>query len=205
LATLAQHEETDFQSLFTGDETGMFYETHHDTIWLASWEEPKEFQNPTHHQKKSMVTIFFNGVGQFYVDVLPQKQKMNSAYFTERILTGVAEMGAREETIPNEKLTVHFDNAPIHNTEMVREMLTQWNIARMDQPPHRPDLALCEFFLFGYSKRFVRGVQFSTEQELVNAIIGFLEAISPKPWSDVFRNRKGRLQTCMDAGGIYFE
>jgi hypothetical protein len=36
LATLAQHEETDFQSLFTGDETWIFYENDHDTVWLAS-------------------------------------------------------------------------------------------------------------------------------------------------------------------------
>jgi hypothetical protein len=79
LATLAQHEETDFQSLFTGSKTSIFYENHHDTVWLASWEEPEEFQKPTHHQNKSMATIFFNGVGQFDVDILPQKQKMNSA------------------------------------------------------------------------------------------------------------------------------
>jgi hypothetical protein len=51
----------------------------------------------------------------------------------------------------------------------------------------------------------VRNVQFSTEQELVNVMIGFLEAISPNLWSDVFENWKGRLQTCVDAGGIYFE
>jgi hypothetical protein len=149
-----------------------------------------------------MFTIFFNGVGQFYVDVLPQKQKMNSAYFTERILTGVAEICAQEETIPKENLTIHFDNAPMHNTEMVREMLTQWNIPGMDQPPYSPDLAPCDFFLFGYLKQFVRDVQFSTEQEFVNVIISFLEAISPKLWSDVFENWKARLQTCVDAGGI---
>jgi hypothetical protein len=125
LATLAEHKETDFPSLSAGDETWIFYENHHDTAWLASWEEPEEFQKPTHHQKKSMVTIFFNGVGQFYVNVFSQRQKMNSAYYPERILTGVAKMCAREETISKENLTVHFDNAPIHNTEMVREVLTQ--------------------------------------------------------------------------------
>jgi hypothetical protein len=135
-----------------------------------------------------MATILFNAVGQFYVDVLPQKQKMNSAYLTERILTLAAEMCAREETIPKENLTVHFDNAPIHNTEMVREMLTQWNIAGMDRPPYSPDLVLCDFFLFRYLKQFVRDVQFSTEQELVNVVIDFLEAVSPEFWGDVFEN-----------------
>jgi hypothetical protein len=88
---------------------------------------------------------------------------------------------------------------------MVRELLTQWSIARMDQPPYSPDLAPCDFFLFGYLKHCVRDVQFSTEQELVNAIIRFLEAISPELWSDLFENWKGRLRTCVDAGGIYFE
>jgi hypothetical protein len=114
-------------------------------------------------------------------------------------------MYAREETIPKEVPTVHFDNAPIYNTEMVREMLTQWNIARMDQPPRGPDLAPYDFLIFGDLKLFVRDVQFSTEQQLVNVIIGFLEAISPKFWSDVFENWKGRLRTCVVAGGIYFE
>jgi hypothetical protein len=111
LATLAQHEEIDFQGLSTGDKTWIFSENHHDTAWLASWEEPDEFHAPIHHQKKSMVAILFNGVGQFYIDVLRQKQKMNSAYLTERILSRAAEMGAREETIPKENLTVYFDNA----------------------------------------------------------------------------------------------
>jgi hypothetical protein len=51
----------------------------------------------------------------------------------------------------------------------------------------------------------VGDAQFSTEPELVNVIIGFLEAVSPKLWSDVFENWKGPLQTCVDAFGIYFE
>jgi hypothetical protein len=75
----------------------------------------------------------------------------------------------------------------------------------MDGPPYSPDLAPCDLFLFGHLKQFVRDVQFSTEQELVNVITGFLEAISPKFWSDVFENGKGQLQTCADAGGICFE
>jgi hypothetical protein len=57
LATLAQHEETDFRSLFMGNETWIFYENHHDTVRLASWEEPEEFQKPTHHQTKSMFSL----------------------------------------------------------------------------------------------------------------------------------------------------
>jgi hypothetical protein len=120
-----------------------------------------------------MATIFFNGVGQVGVEVLPRKQKMNSAYFTKRILTGVGEMCVREETIRKANLTVHFDRVPTHNPEMVREILTQWNIARMDQPPYSPDLAPCDLFLFGCSKQFLRHVQFSTEQKSVNVIIGF--------------------------------
>jgi hypothetical protein len=205
LATLAQHEETDCQSLFTGDETWILCKNHQDTVWLAPWEEPEEFQKPTHHQEKSMVTIFFTGAGQFYVSVLPQEQRMNSAYFTERVLTDVAEVCAREQTVPKENLTVHFDSAPIPDTQMVREMLMQWNIARIGQPPYIPDLAPCDFFLFGPLKQFVPDVQFSTEQELINVIIGFLEVIPPQLWSDVFENRKGRLQTCLDAGGTHFE
>jgi hypothetical protein len=75
----------------------------------------------------------------------------------------------------------------------------------MDQPLYSPDLAPCVFFLFAPLKQFVRDVQLSTKQKLINVIIGFLKAISPKLWSDVFENWKGRLQTCVGAGGIEFE
>jgi hypothetical protein len=66
-------------------------------------------------------------------------------------------------------------------------------------------LAPCDFFFFGYLKQIVHDVQISTEQEVVDVIIGFLEAISAKLWSDVSEKWKGRLQTCVDAAGISFE
>jgi hypothetical protein len=54
-------------------------------------------------------------------------------------------------------------------------------------------------------KQFVPDVQFSTEQEFVNVIIGFLEAMSPKLRNNVLENWNARLQTCVDTGGICFE
>jgi hypothetical protein len=51
------------------------HENHCGTVWLASWEEPEEFQKPTHHEKKSIVTIFFNGLGQFYVEFSLRSRK----------------------------------------------------------------------------------------------------------------------------------
>jgi hypothetical protein len=75
----------------------------------------------------------------------------------------------------------------------------------MDRPPYGPDPTPCDFFLFRHLKQFVRDMRFSTEQELVNVAIDSLEAVSPEFWSGAFENRKGRLQTCGDAAGIYFE
>jgi histone-lysine N-methyltransferase SETMAR len=50
------------------------------------------------------------------------------------------------------KTTLHFDNAPIHNTKAVMGQLEQSELKRMDHPTYSPDLAPCDFFRFGSMK-----------------------------------------------------
>jgi hypothetical protein len=44
---------------------------------------------------------------------------------------------------------------------------------RMKYPPSSPDLAPCDFFLFGYAKKKLKDIVFSDEEELFVAIWGF--------------------------------
>jgi hypothetical protein len=48
---------------------------------------------------------------------------------------------------------LHFDSAPVHNTEAIQESLANFGFRRMENPPYNPDLAPCAFFLFQLSYR----------------------------------------------------
>jgi hypothetical protein len=60
LQTLESHTTSNFYALWTGDESWMFDEYHHEIVWAASWEEVDELERPTHYYKKTLVTAFVN-------------------------------------------------------------------------------------------------------------------------------------------------
>jgi histone-lysine N-methyltransferase SETMAR len=54
---------------------------------------------------------------------------------------------------------LHFDNAPIDCIGPVRDRMTTAELDRMEHPPYGPDLAPCDFFLFGHIKGKLVGKQ----------------------------------------------
>jgi histone-lysine N-methyltransferase SETMAR len=206
LQTLEAHRETNFQHLYTGDETWLYYAYYQRKYWVAPWEELEEIPRPSHHQKKQMYTVFFNGIGQYVGNFLPEHQNMNSPYFCEEVITPLAEM-----CYPNGigraryKVTVHFDNAPIHNTAEVSEYLQAYRLTRMQQPPYSPDLAPCDFFLFGDLKRRLAGNSFETLEDLSSAVDEILTGISAETFTSVFEDWIRRLHECVQREGEYVE
>jgi hypothetical protein len=72
-------------------------------------------------------------------------------------------------------------------------------------PPYSPDLALREFFLFGYVTRALQGSEFQTVEELLAAVVGILNAIPTETLIIIFHEWTRRLQTCLDTDGEYVE
>jgi hypothetical protein len=48
LRTVESHTASNFHFLWTGDESWMFYEPRHESMWGASWEEVDELEWPRH-------------------------------------------------------------------------------------------------------------------------------------------------------------
>jgi hypothetical protein len=124
LQALAKHEHTNYHFLFTGDESWMFHAYDHRTRWVTSWADVDEIERPSHFDQKTMLSVFFNGTGEYKIATLPEGQKVNSAYFIESALRPLAEIcdpqgrGTRER-----KVMLHLDNAPVRNTEEASSQL----------------------------------------------------------------------------------
>ena len=65
---------------------------------------------------------------------------------------------------------LHHDNAPAHNVLGIREFLVKNNIAVLEQPPHSPDLAGCDFFLFFKLKEVIKGTRFQDSEAIKAAV-----------------------------------
>jgi histone-lysine N-methyltransferase SETMAR len=206
LAELSTQEPHNFAFVYTGDESWMLYVYPHKTQWISNWDEPEEVERPSHHHRKIMLTVFFNGNGKFAMDLMEEGRTMNSEYFCETVLPGVAVAAYGEGRRPHaRKAVVHFDNAPIHNTKNAKRKVASLGMRRMDHPPYSPDLAPCDFFLFGYIKGKLSGASFSTTDELANAIREVILGIPGDMILRVFQEWMARLQACCDCGGNYVE
>jgi transposase len=94
------------------------------------------------------------------------------------------------------KAMVHFDNAPIHNTQGIQEHLANVGFIRMEQPPYIPDPAPCDSFLFGAMKRNSSGQYFESVEGLLLALEAFLGGLSANFLQKVFPEWERQLQAC---------
>jgi histone-lysine N-methyltransferase SETMAR len=175
-------------------------------MWVASWDDVDEIERPSHFNQKTMLTIFFNGTGEHKIAILPEGQKMNSSYFVECVLSPLIEVCNPRGRIPHERrVMLHFDNAPIHKTKDVQDHLANFEFGRMEHPPDSPDLAPCDFFLFGAMKENFSGQHFESVEELFLAVEAFLRGLSVEFLQTVFLEWERRLAICCPSGGEYVE
>jgi hypothetical protein len=84
---------------------------------------------------KKIFIAFFNITRRFLLNVLPERQTMDSSYFVEEVVAGFGELCYPELRNPrHRKVTIHFDNMPIHNTKMIEVQIAFSKFKRMKHP-----------------------------------------------------------------------
>jgi hypothetical protein len=66
------------------------------------------------------------------------------------------------------KFVLHMDNSPIHKSRAVTEKMAFLRLALAPHPPYSLDLAPSGFFLFGYLKKEILGIDFGPHPELID-------------------------------------
>ena len=97
------------------------------------------------------------------------------------------------------------DNGRPHVSSITTQFLTANNVRILPHPPYSPDLAPCDFWLFGYLKNKLSGQRFGSDEELHQVVTSILDDIPKNEGKKTFYKWLERLQTCINAGGDYFE
>ena len=74
-------------------------------------------------------------------------------------------------------------------------------IKTVPQPPYRPELAPCDFWLF--SK--LRGCRYETIEEMKEAVTKVINTLKQEDFHGAFQKLLERHNKCIAAGGDYFE
>jgi len=96
-----------------------------------------------------MLIYFFDANGIVHSEFIPNGQTVNQAFYLQVLkCLRDAVRQKRPELWQSGEWWLHHDNAPAHKALSVKQFLTKSSMTQLLHPPHSPDLAPCDFFLF---------------------------------------------------------
>ena len=95
----------------------------------------------------------------------------------------------------------HQDNAPVHNSILVKDYFTKKGIKTVPQPPYSPNLAPCDFCLFPK----LIGCRYETIGEMKEAVTKVIDTLTQEDFHGAFQKFLELYNKCIAAGGDYFE
>jgi transposase len=98
---------------------------------------------------------------------------------------------------------LHHDNAPSHTSVLTQQFMANYEMTVIPHPPHSPDLAPCDFFLFPKMKLKLKGRRFMLLRRSRPNRRECLTLIE-KDFQEAFQKWRWRYR-CLHAGGNYYE
>jgi histone-lysine N-methyltransferase SETMAR len=118
-----------------------------------------------------MVSAYFSRCGFVSVEFLLMGQKYKSQFFIETALPSIEKKLAQcRPKLRTTAAHLHVDNAKPHTSKMSIEKIEELGFILVPQPLYSPDLAPCDFFLFGYLKQHLEGKHFTREDQVIAAV-----------------------------------
>ena len=114
-----------------------------------------------------------------------------------------------QEEIPSEEAPLfksgqwHFyqDNAPVHNSILVKDYLTKMDIKTVQHPHYGSDLAPYDFCLFPK----LGGCRYEIIEEMKEAVMKVTDTLTQDDFHGAFQKLLEQYNKCIAAGGDYFE
>jgi hypothetical protein len=145
-----------------------------------------------------MVIIAWNPLGFPLIAALPKGRTLNTEYYGDNILAALTQLQPEGD---GRKLVVHADNA---TAQKCRTFYKENGLRLAPHPPSSPDLAQCDFFLFGYVKERPKGLVFPWYEELLEAIGEVVTGIESEILTAVLEYWMESLERVSKNNGDYY-
>ena len=103
------------------------------------------------------------------------------------------------------KVTAFENDAPGHSSNLVQQYLAKHKVLQLCQPPHKPDIAPCDFWMFLKLKMALKGKQFDDIETIQSNATRELKANPKSAFEDCFKMWKHRWERVVQSNGDYFE
>ena len=175
LKVLEKAKKTNYASILTLDETPIQLQNERSEGWYSLDNPTPCYEAKSLRKKKFTLTIVWGTEGIAVVDACDGGLRINSNNFCENTIAAAIRWCKNKRKVGGvESFLFHMDNAPCHNSTATKEYLEENKVIRMEHPPYSPDLAPCDFYMFGYIKNHFANTVFNSIEEAVEEITAFV-------------------------------
>jgi hypothetical protein len=192
--------------ILTKDESWVFYYNPKRKFWLPPDVDAPQLarQVININTAKAMVILFSNPWGVHVCNAL-RSESFNADYFVRHILQPIHLLQIVAVAHKrNNRFILHMDNSPIHRAKAAKAKLSQMPIHLAPHPQDSPDLVPSDFFLFGYLKEKILGLEFESPGALLAWTNAEVERIPSETLEGFFECWVIRVQKCIEYRGDYF-
>jgi hypothetical protein len=130
---------------------------------------------------KFMILAIWDADGLALVEILPPNLRVSAKYLCE---FAIPHLQASVKThCPNQSLKgipFYWDNAPRHRAKVTITKIRELGMNQMSDPPYSPDIAPCDFVLFGDLNHKFQECSYDSAHELLSATTDLME--NPDKW-----------------------
>lgn len=170
----------------------------------ASSPAPKKFRVQA-SAGKVMATVFWDAEGVLYIDYLQRGTTITGQYYANLIAKVREAIKQKRRGKLSRGVIFHHDNAPVHTSRVAAAAIDAAGFAMLEHPPYSPDLAPSDFFLFPKLKEHIRGKQYSSDEEVMDAVNAFFEEQPPEFFLNGLKRWEHRWEKCIEVKGDYVE
>jgi histone-lysine N-methyltransferase SETMAR len=151
-----------------------------------------------------MITLFFTARKLIVLEVLPKGGRFNQQSFVDCIFPDLKRAHVnfhRRKT--GRTFWVHMNNSMCENGSKIISTFAKHHLLRMPHPPDSPDISPCDCWLFGLLKRIFKDREFSSSEQVEEAITPVWNDLSFEDVPSVFQNWVSRLACVIETGEEY--
>ncbi len=192
--------------IVTSDESWMYqYDPDlkcHSSEWLGKHDPRPMKAMRSRATGKVLLISFFDFKGMIHMEFL-RNRTVNTELFIQ-ILGRLKD--ALHNRRPNQRYSLHMDNASCHTSRDTRLHLLFTGMKAVIHPPYSPDLAPSDFWLFHRIKLGLRGQTFPDLDTLEDAVRQEVAQIPSYEYEDcILKKWPMRWARCVNQNGDYFE
>ncbi len=203
-----QKKKSFLWKIVTGDEKWIYYDNSvNKKQWLDPDETPVFTPKPELHQKKVMLSVWWDMKGVIYYEFLKPKQTINADLYSQQL---VRLSQALEKKRPyggkgRRKVLLLHDNAKPHVAKKTRATIERLGWEVLPHPAYSPDLAPTDYHLFRSMQHFFSEKRYTDLEIVKKDVVQFFDLKKASFYEKGIRLLPEKWEMVIASDGNYFD